>query len=354
MMSIIFLIIAFAALILSHEFGHFIAAKKSGMKVEEFGFGFPPRFFKIKMGETTYSFNAIPFGGFVKIPGEDGEKGSERIEGSFSSKSISLRFLVIIAGVTFNVILAWILMSFGFALGTPVSSSMVPRGALLEETSIVIVQIAKNSPAELSGLKPGDRLVTFSKVEDVQSFINGNAGKEIELRYQRGKVFSSAILTPRINPPEGEGAIGIAMDEIGILKLPFYASIWEGAKTTYNLTVGTSVAFFNFAADAIKGKPVLDAIAGPVGIVSITGDAAKLGFVYLLNFVAFLSINLAILNILPFPALDGGRLVFLLIEKIKGSPVSSKFTGITHSVGMVILMFFMLLVTYHDIARLVF
>lgn len=353
-MSIIFLIIAFAALILSHEFGHFIAAKKSGMRVDEFGFGFPPRLFKVKKRETTYSFNAIPFGGFVKIPGEDGEKGSEQIEGSFSSKPISLRFLVIVAGVAFNVVLAWVLISFGFATGTPVSSSAVPPGTPLKDTGVVIIQVAKNSPAELSGLKPGDKLVAFSHVEDVQNFIKGNIGKEIELRYQRGKDFSFVNLMPRADPPEGEGAIGIAMDEIGILKLPFYASAWEGAKTTYNLTIGTTMAFFNFIAEAIKGKSVLDAVAGPIGIVSLTGDAAKLGFVYLLNFIAFLSINLAILNILPFPALDGGRLVFLLAEKIKGSPVSAKFMGITHGVGMVILMFFMLLVTYHDIARLVF
>lgn len=353
-MSIIFLIIAFALLILSHELGHFIAAKKSGMRVDEFGFGFPPRLFKIKKGETTYSFNAIPFGGFVKILGEDGEKELERAEGAFTSKSISARFFVLVAGVTFNVALAWILISFSFTIGAPVSSSAVPAGTGLKNTGIVIVQVVKNSPAELSGLKPGDKLITFSRIEDVQNFIENGTGKEIELRYQRGKVFSSVVLTPRANPPAGEGAIGIAMDEIGLLKLPFYAAVWEGAKTTYNLTAGTATAFFNFIADAFKGKPVLDAIAGPVGIVSITGGAAKLGFVYLLNFIAFLSINLAILNILPFPALDGGRLVFLLIEKIKGSPVSAKFTGITHSVGMIILMFFMLLVTYHDIARLIF
>ena len=353
-MSVIFLIIAFAILILSHEFGHFIVAKKIGMKVDEFGLGFPPRLFKIKKGGTVYSFNAIPFGGFVKIPGEDGEKGLERVEGAFSSKSVGLRSLVIIAGVAFNVILAWFLISFSFIIGAPVSSSAVPPGGVLEETKIVIVQVVKGSPAELSGLKPGDKLIAFSQVEDARNFINKNIGKEIELRYQRGKVFSSAVLTPRINPPEGEGAIGIAMDEIGILKLPFYKSVWEGTKTTYNLTVGTTVAFFTFIVEAIKGRSVLDAVAGPIGIIGLTGDAAKLGFVYLLNFIAFLSINLAILNILPFPALDGGRLVFLLVEKIKGSPVSSKFTGITHSVGMVILMFFMLLVTYHDIVRLVF
>lgn len=353
-MSIVFLFIAFAVLILSHEFGHFIAAKKSGMKVDEFGFGFPPRLFKIKKGETIYSFNAIPFGGFVKIPGEDGEKGLERVEGSFASKSVNARFLVLVAGVVFNILLAWILISFSFVIGAPVSSSAIPGGAALKNKGIIVVQVAKNSPADLAGLKPGDKLIDFSRVEDVQNFIESEIGKETELRYQRGKDFFSVALKPRVNPPAGEGAIGIAMDEIGILKLPFYKSIWEGAKTTYNLTVGTAMAFFNFAAEAIKGKSVLDAIAGPVGIVSLTGGAAKLGFVYFLNFIAFLSVNLAILNILPFPALDGGRLVFLIIEKIKGSPVSAKFMGITHSVGMVILMFFMLLVTYHDIARLVF
>jgi len=349
-MSIILFLIVLAVLILSHELGHFIVAKKSGVRVDEFGFGFPPKIAKFKKGETTYSLNLIPFGGFVKIHGEEGQEAHD--PRSFGSKPIWTRSLIISAGVIFNVVLAWILIVAGFSLGMPVGVSSAPKGAEIKNQKVVILEVAKNSPAEQAGILAGDELAGFSSVGEASSFISRNAGKEIEIKYKRNTENFSVKLTPRINPPAGEGALGIAMDEIGTVKLPIYRAVIEGTKMTYNVVVGTAVSLFYFVIGAIKGEVGLGAIAGPVGIAGIAGGAAKFGFVYFLSFIAFLSVNLAIINILPFPALDGGRLLFLLIEKVKGSPVSPKISSVVHGAGMAILLTLMLMVTYRDILKL--
>jgi len=172
------------------------------------------------------------------------------------------------------------------------------------------------------------------------------------LQYKRGGEASSVFVVPDVEPKKGNGSLGIAMDEIGIVKLPIHRAIWEGAKTTYNLTIIIAVSLFNFVLDAFRGLAGFEQVLGPVGIVGVTGTAAKLGFGYLLSFMAMLSINLAIINILPFPALDGGRLVFLLIEKIKGSPVNPKFSSMVHAGGFILLILLMFAITYKDIIRL--
>ena len=367
-MSIILFLIVLAVLILSHELGHFIAAKKSGVRVDEFGFGFPPKIAKFKKGETTYSLNLIPFGGFVKIHGEEGQEADD--PRSFGSKPIWTRSLIISAGVIFNIALAWILIIAGFSFGMPVGVSSAPKGAEIKNQKVIILEVAKNSPAEQAGILAGDELAGFSRVKEASNYISQNTGKEIEIRLRRNtrhlavKPPSGALsgltatadfsvkITPRINPPAGEGALGIAMDEIGTVKLPIYRAVIEGTKRTYNVVVGTAVSLFYFVVGAVKGDVGLGAIAGPVGIAGIAGSAAKFGFVYFLSFIAFLSINLAIINILPFPALDGGRLLFLLIEKVKGSPVSPKISSVVHGAGMAILLTLMLMVTYRDILKL--
>lgn len=350
-MSIVFFLIVFALLVLSHEFGHFIVAKKSGIRVDEFGFGFPPRLLKFQKGETVYSLNLIPFGGFVKIYGEDGEtSGDSR---SFASKSICVRAAVISAGVIFNLILAWILVSGGFIVGLPASVSSASSGASVSDSKIAVIYVAPDSPAESAGLQAGDELIGFSEIESIQKFISDNKGREVKLDYARGGEFFSAKLTPRTEYPSDQGAIGIAMDKIGIVKLPWHQAALEGLKTVFQVFYAIIVTIFDFIVGAFMGTRELGEMMGPVGIVSVTGAAAKLGFVYLLNFVAFFSINLAVINIIPFPALDGGRLLFLLVEKIKGSPVSARITGIAHGIGLALLLLLMLAITYNDILRLI-
>ena len=359
-MSILLFIIVLAILILSHEFGHFIVAKKSGIRVDEFGFGFPPRLFKFKKGETIYSFNLIPFGGFVKIHGEEGEtlqqvQGKQEDSRSFSSKSHGIRAAVIGAGVFFNLLLAWFLLSLGFLTGLPTSIASAPANTEIKDIKIIIVETVPNSPAAQAGLKSGDELLGFSKIADAQKFINENRGKEIELKCKckRGEEVSSVRLIPRINPPEGQGAIGIAMDEVGIVRLPFYQAIWQGLKMTHQLTITIAVSIFYFIVAAVKGAAGFESVMGPVGIVTATGVVAKLGLAYFLSFIALLSINLAVINIIPFPALDGGRLLFLLIEKIKGSPINPRFSSIVHGIGLAILLILMLAITYKDILKLI-
>ncbi len=350
-MSIIIFLAALALLILSHEFGHFIVAKKSGMQVDEFGLGFPPRLFKFKKGETVYSFNLIPLGGFVKIRGEDGA-GKEDPR-SFSSKSVSVRSAVIVAGVLFNLLAAWFLLSGGFLIGMPADANSVPAGAAINKAEVMIIQVQQGTPAKEAGLKAGDKLIDFSSVEAVQEFIAENKGKEIEIKYERNGKIASVSLVPDINPAAGKGSLGIAMDKVVLVSLPFFKALWEGAKMTYNLTITVAVSIFYFIVDAFKGVAGFGQILGPVGIAGVTGSAAKLGFGYLLSFIAMLSVNLAIINMIPFPGLDGGRLVFLAVEKIKGSPINPKFSNVANGVGLLILFLLMIAITYKDIMRLI-
>jgi|SRR3989339_1629269 len=284
-MSILFFIAILALLILSHELGHFIFAKLKGVKVEEFGFGFPPRLLSFKKGETIYSLNLLPLGGFVKIFGENGPSTSSRqargtrptsdvgvnetsdVGRAFYSKPASSKALILSAGVIFNFLLAWIIFSISFSIGAPI----------------------------------------------------GQDGGNFE-----------------------------------IIKFSWYEAIWQGLKTTVLLAgaIITAVFYFFKAIFSGAGAQVLEQIAGPVGIFGIIGSASKLGLTYVLELAAFLSLNLAIINFLPFPALDGGRLLFLGIEVLKGSPLNQKWSNFAHTLGFVILIALMILVTYKDILRI--
>ena len=349
-MTIILFIIVLAILILSHELGHFLVAKISGIRVDEFAFGFPPRLFSFKKGETRYSFNALPLGGYVKIHGEEGDE--ENDPRSFASKKIYIRAAVIFAGVFFNLVLAWILLSGTFMLGMPTSVEDFPEGTV-KDAYVTVIEVQKGTPAEKAGLRVGDQLLDFNTTKDLQKFINENKGKEINLKYKRGKEANSILITPSENPEQDKGALGIAMDKIGLLKLPWYKSIWEGLKRTIGLTALVAKLIFEFIADAFNGEPIIDKISGPVGIFKATGNFATLGFTYILGFIALFSINLAVINILPFPALDGGRILFLLIELIKGSPVNHRFSNMVHTIGLVLLLVLLAFITYHDILKFI-
>jgi len=376
-MSIIIFIIILVILILAHEFGHFIVAKAVGMRVDEFGIGFPPKIkgWKRKKSETEYSLNWVPFGGFVRIFGEDGvREGSQSStdEGGGSLTSDERAFInkpkwaqasVIVAGVVFNVLFAWILISAGFMSGLPTPVGAAPTGAAVENARLVITAISADSPALASGLKPGDSVVAITSTEGalqenvtpetVSEFISTHGGEEIAVLYARGEERGTAFVTPQDGVLEGRPAIGITMDMIGILKLPFYQAFWEGAKTTISLTAFIAVGFWDLITGAITGNgPGLSSVTGPVGIVGLVGDASDFGFIYLLGFTAFISINLAIINLIPFPALDGGRLLFLIIETIKRSPIKPVVVNTANTIGFILLILLMVVVTFNDIVRL--
>jgi len=363
-MTIILFIIILAILILVHEFGHFIVAKKTGMRVDEFGLGFPPRLFAFKKGETEYSINAIPLGGFVKIFGEDPD--DESISGKDSKRSMVnkpkwAQAITISAGVVFNIIFAWILISIGFMVGLPTPVAEFEEG-VVKEVNVVIVGVLEESPAFESGLKVGDKLLflgaenesvqNFSP-EEMVSFISSHGEKEISILYKRGELepaFTSVIPTNDIL--KNQSAIGITVEEIGIAKFGIFKSFWEGLKTTLGLISAIAVGLAIFVYQLITGTASFSQVAGPVGIVGMVGDAAQFGFIYLLSFTAFISINLAVINSIPFPALDGGRFLFILIETIMRKNIKPVIANTLNLIGFVLLIGLMVAVTYNDVLKL--
>ncbi|MDO8443617.1 MAG: RIP metalloprotease RseP [Candidatus Azambacteria bacterium] len=358
MISIIIFILVLGAIVLVHEWGHFIAAKKSGMIVEEFGFGFPPKIFSIKKGGTVYSLNLLPLGGFVKILGEDG--GQNENADSFSSKSVWARSLVTVSGVFMNFMLAIFLLIIGFNIGLP---QIIDKDNELaaKNIEIQIIAVSNGSPAENAGIKMGDAVkylkidgknTVIGEISTLQNIIESNRGKELTINLKRGSETLEVSAIPRINPPEGDGPLGIALAKTGIISYPWYESIWLGIKSAFSITWEIMKGFGNLFKNLLFQGRIPQELSGPVGIAVLTTQAANLGFIYLLQLVAIVSLNLTILNLLPFPALDGGRLLFLAIEKIKGSKVNPKVENAFHSIGLVLILVLFVLLTYRDILRL--
>ena len=337
--GIIFVVIFLSILILVHELGHFLIAKKFGLLIEEFGFGLPPKIFGRKIGETVYSINALPFGGFVKIFGENNLEKWESRERSFIGLKIWQRAAILFAGVFFNFLLGWVAVSIVFSIGVP--------------SAVVITEVVKNSPAAEIGLMAGDKLVGDNlTAQSVINFVNERRGQKIDLKIERdGQTIDFSVI-PRISPPEGEGALGIGLVDAGLPKKNPVASVWEGLKTSLEMTKTIALAIMNLIGRAFSGKASLEQVTGPIGIVKITAQAGSLGLVYLLHLLALISLNLAVINILPFPALDGGRLFFLAIEKIKGSPVNPKIEKAANAFGFALLIFLMVIITIKDLIRL--
>jgi len=382
--TIIIFILVLSVLVFAHELGHFWTARRFGIKVEEFGFGFPPRalgWYKNRFGKrvkvvgarsfeslsesadeklhpakgsTIYSLNWLPIGGFVKIKGENGDGRND--EDSFSSKAIWKRTVVLAAGVTMNVILAWVLFSVGYMIGLPQSTAELGRNAIVSEQSVMAAEVMKGTPAEAAGLMVGDSILSVAgekvKTEkELQEKIGARGGVETELIIKREGKELAIKVTPK-SSNEGRATIGIAIFASGSVRYPFFSALIEGAKTVGWTLKEIVIAFVGLFRDIFTGVKVGDQFAGPIGIANITGQAARLGFVYLLQFTALLSLNLAIINILPFPALDGGRIVFLAIEKLKGRPVRKELENAFNNIGFLLLMVLIAFITFKDIVKL--
>lgn len=358
-MSIITFLIIIAALVFVHELGHFLFAKKSGIRVDEFAIGFPPKIYSWTRGETKYSINLIPFGGYVKIFGENPDEESlsgPDSERSFVRKPRHIQALVLVAGILFNVLFAWLLFTLSFSLGVTTSSSG-------PNAKTVITNVVKNSPAETAGLKTGDQIVSFIKQgdknigdvhlpDDVKNFIGASEGEEITLVYKRGEENYSKNLKADKSISEDSYTIGIQMAEVETLKLPIFKAIARGAQTTALVFKETAVGIWNFLGQVFTSKANFSDVAGPVGIVGLVGEAREFGLGYLLSFTALISINLAVINLIPFPALDGGRLLFVGIEAIRRKPISPKFANTLNIIGFALLMLFMITVTISDVGKL--
>jgi len=373
LLTIITFFVVLSVLVFAHELGHFLTARRFGVRAEEFGFGFPPRawgIYKDNRGKwrqvvgakevadcpsTVYSLNWLPLGGFVKIRGENGENGNER--DSFASRSAGQRAVMLSAGVAMNIFLAAILLSIGFMVGLPQAlDGGLGAGASVSDRKIQVMEVRKNSPAEAATLKIGDVILAidgrqFSGYEDLQVYVNAKVGQPLNYKIGRAGAEIEEKITPELVKETGRGGIGIAITETGIVRYPWYQAIWQGAKATVFLTWAIIAAFYELIKGLIFGQGVTADLSGPVGIATLTGQVARLGFVYLLQFTALLSINLAVINFLPFPALDGGRILFLIIEKIKRAPVKREVEGAIHNLGFALLMLLVLLVTFRDIAK---
>ena len=355
-------------LVVSHEFGHFIVAKKSNIRVDEFSFGFPPKLFGKKIGETTYNFNALPLGGYVKIYGENPDEESMNgidSKRSFVNKPRYIQAAVLFAGVTMNFLVAWLLLSIGFMSGLPTSTGAIPKGAIIENQALTITSVLPKSPADIGGLKTGDKIISLATStdstlllssdigsENVQTFVKNHSGQKVTVTLIRAKQLMNVLVIPEKSTTNDNVMIGISMDTIGTLKLPIHLAVWEGLKLSGDVFIGTVVGFYNLIHGALIGQAHISSVTGPVGIVGVVGDAAKFGFVYLLSFTALISINLAVINLIPFPALDGGRLLFLLIEKIKGSRIKPEIANLINMIGFGLLMLLMVVITYNDIVKL--
>lgn len=369
MLTTLIFLIVLSVLVFVHEIGHFLTARKFGIKAEEFGIGFPPRAFGIykslsgkwkrvrgsktvdDAADTIYSINWLPLGGFVKIKGEDGENVDPD---SFASKKIWQRTIVLSAGVFMNIVLATILISIGLMIGSPQGLEGLGKSAVVKNRQIQVVEVVEGSPAKQSGVIAGDVLVSindseFATYQEIQKFVDENKDKVLNYTIKRGVALLDLKIKPEIRKETGKGGIGVVLVESGTVRYPWYAAIWEGIKQTGMLTWAILVAFYEMFRNLFLGNGVGADVAGPIGIAKLTGQVARLGVMHLIQFTALLSINLAIINFLPIPALDGGRILFLIIEKIKGKPVKKELEAVIHNIFFMLLMVLILFITFKDV-----
>ncbi len=348
-MTILIIIIAISLLILAHEAGHFFAAKLLHVNVEEFGIGFPPRLLRIKRKETTYSVNALPFGGFVKLAGEfEHAKGGSRT--GFLDEPAWKRAVILSAGVMMNLLTAWILFVAVFARGIP--------------PYIVISGTAAASPAAAAGLRQGDVIMGAQKgevileepvaLDDFLNLTRTNPGEPVTLTIERNGTEYDVTVTGRANPPEGEGALGVELTDVGVRGVGVFRAVGRAAVTTVQMVAAVAAGFWHIITQAVSGGGGLGDISGPVGVFVIARSVATLGILYLAQLFAIISVNLAVLNLIPFPALDGGRLLFVGLEKLRGKPISPKVHVWFNTAGFMALIILMIAVTFRDLARFVF
>ncbi|MCG2694446.1 RIP metalloprotease RseP [Candidatus Parcubacteria bacterium] len=362
-------LIVLGLIVFIHEFGHFICAKKLGAKAEEFGLGFPPRMIGVykkdkkwkvcfrktpKADDTIYSLNWIPLGGFVRIKGEDGS--DKKDSDSFAGLKIWKKAVILVAGVVMNVILAMVLLGAGYMIGLPQAiDDNISKSAIIKDKNIQVVSVSPGSEAEGAGLKTGDEILSIDgkniAVKDIQDYLMQNVGKEVVYTIKRDDEQFEKSIIPQILEETGKGGVGVGIVETAIVSYPWYIAIGKGIVEALYYFKEIAIAFAILLKNLIIGRGGAEEISGPVGIAVITARVAKLGFIYILQFTALLSINLAILNIFPFPALDGGRLLFLGIEKLRGKPVSQKIENIIHNSGFVLLMLLIIVVTYRDFVK---
>lgn len=349
-LTIIIAFFSLIVLIILHEFGHFVLAKSFGVKVEEFGLGYPPRLFGKKIGETIYSLNLLPFGGFVKIYGHEEPIDSP---GSFSVKPFWQKALIILGGVISFWVIAVIILTIVIATGVPTMVDDEENQGLIEP-KVQIMAVAKGSPAEGAGLKIGDVIKNFVQVKEVQEFANIRKGEEITLTIQRGKEVFEVSLVPRLSPPDSEGPMGVALVRTVLKTYPWYQAFLKGILATGNLTWLIIKSWIMVIGSLFQGQglPPGVEVGGPIKIFTLFAEMGDLGISYFLQFIAVIAVHLALINILPIPALDGGWLMFMIIDRLRKKPLNQKVVQKVSTAFFFLLVGLMIWITIRDIIKL--
>lgn len=364
MLIVLIVLIGLSLLILGHEAGHFFVAKLFGLKIDEFGFGFPPRIKAWKKGETEYSVNWLPFGGFVRISGERGEfamqeeleKNETAIESTngkvpaiatapadnsrlFYAQPAWKKSLIVLAGVIINFIIGWLLVSVVLMVGTP--------------NALVIAGVQPNSPAQQIGIQAGDVVKGFSTSQSFIDYINAHRGQPTNVAVIRNNKEVDFTVTPRVTTAPNEGAIGVELQEGGTARENPFAALRDGLISSALLFWLTLGAFWQLIVQLFTHASLLPGVVGPVGIFGVAEESGKIGIMYLIQLLGIISINLTVVNLIPFPALDGGRFVMTIIEKIKGSAVPAKVEAFVNGLGFAFLILLMVLLTIRDVRGLI-
>ncbi len=424
LLTIVAFFIVLGLLVLVHEAGHFFVSRRFGVRVEEFGFGLPPRVLGIQrltskkievvsqkeeieldvsqnqpvpgveviketvvdtikevdrvtaikkwhwvwgrkkivdsaeaQAGTIYSLNLIPLGGFVKIKGEEGQSAED--SDSFGHQNVWKRILIISAGVAMNLVLAAVLLGIGLSIGSPqfIDKEKLPELAKIKDERIMVLDVLSQSPAAAAGIKVGDVILSvdgnsFTDISSFQNYISQKTGRKVKISYQSQDQKISKELTPVVLAETGKGGVGIALATAAIVSYPWYIAWWYGILAMFSMVWGVIYSFFLVIKSLLVSHQLIGEVYGPVGIATLVGDAARSGILYLLQFTATLSVIIAVINFLPFPALDGGRVLFLAIEAVRGKPINQKTEAIIHNIGFLLLMLLFVFVTFRDVSRL--
>ncbi len=341
-------LVALSVLILVHELGHFLSARKFQVKVEEFGFGYPPRLRGTKKGETTYSLNWIPFGGFVRLLGENEAVDDPR---SFSAQKWWVRGIIALAGIFNNFVLAVVIYSALFLF------TGIPR-----QTDVVTVEgVQPNSPAAEAGIEPGDTILdvdghAFTDADMFVEYVLEKQGQELSLRLERNGEERVVPIIGRTEADPEEGSLGVVVSAYELYRPPFlqapFVALYHGASHTWRMTVLISNSLLDLFRNLLFRGQIPQDVAGPIGILQITSQVTRFGLIAVLEFMAMLSINLALINFLPIPGLDGGRFIFILLSIFFKSTSMKKAEQLANQVGFLLIVGLMFAVTFNDLKRI--
>jgi len=362
-MIVLLFILILLGLVVGHEFGHFFVAKLSGMEVPEFGIGFPPRLWGKKIGNTEYTVNALPFGGFVKITGEDMTDETETNPAAFSNRPKYAQALTLLAGPFSNIFIAFLLSSVAFMVGVPAGTDAGYSASQITGARILVVDVVSGSPAERAGIQSGDEVVSLTAngqehaiagADEIPNFVQSAQGP-VALSLVRDGLPLSVTLSPEkgvVSSEPNTALIGIATAAVGTLHLSFWQAIGAGFNETIDNFKTVFMGILSLIAQVFTFSANFGSVAGPVGIARLVGDAASFGLGSVLSFVALISMNLGVINLFPFPALDGGRFAFLAAETLSRKKIPAKFANIANTVGFALLILLMVVITAHDVFRI--